>query len=212
MDTYDALLQIGNGLLLGGLVLCAGQRHPGGFLRLFSLLSWLEAALFLILALKQEEWWGMLLGASTALKGALLPYLLRRFLRGDESFSQGPRLAPSAGALLATVLLAVCLIGGRTLTTENHLIGGDTMGAALGIILVGLLSLGARPGAVSQIVSVALLEGGVFFTAASISPKVPLGAALFDILLLALLLGILVLRRDKEREAAAAEPHPAVEE
>src|SRR5258708_10023972 len=190
-------------LLCGGFLLAAVLvlwRHDlAALVRLFAAQGVALAALVAVLGAHQRD--GVLLGvagALLALRGALLPALMRRALTASGEGRETQPLVNVAASLLVAALLAllsyaVC----RPVVALSPSAATHAVPAALSVVLIGFFVLVTRRRALSQVVGFLLIDNGItaiaFLTTSGIPLIVELGVSL-DVLLVVLVLQVLTTR------------------
>ncbi len=201
--------------LTGGLFLLStfgviAMRQVLGCLKMFILQSLFLAASALFLA-----WYHssihllMVAGITLAVKPVLIPCLLRRTV-GDEATSR--REISQVLNIPTSLLIAMGLtifsyfIAKPMITDSGGIITGVNLPIGISALLLGAYTVTARREAVPQTIGILTMENGAFFAGISIAPDLPLIAELsaaFDVLIIAIVMGILI-RKIRERVGTTA--------
>lgn len=163
----------------------------------FVLQSFLLASSGFLLAVRLRVPDLVAVGALTlAVKTVLIPWLLRRTVQ-EEIYARRElaQLVTVPASLLVSLALAV---GAYLLTTP---LGTATVGAGranlpIGTagLLVGAYTIAVRREAVPQVIAILAMENGAFLAGVAVAPDLPLIAELaasFDVLVIALVMGLL---------------------
>jgi hydrogenase-4 component E len=137
-------------------------------------------------------------GITIVAKAALLPWLLFRVVRRIQISREIEPVIPTTvtlGIAAAIVVLAFRL--NASLGPVRQSITGNALPVGVALILIGVLVMATRRKALTQMVGLFASENGIFFTAMAVSQGMPLIieiGVILDVVLGALVMGILVLR------------------
>jgi hydrogenase-4 membrane subunit HyfE len=137
-------------------------------------------------------------GITIVVKAILLPWLLLRVVRRVQIPREIEPVIPTSVTLVvgaAIVVLAFHL--DASLGPVRQTVTGNALPVGVTLILVGVLVMASRRKALVQMVGLFASENGIFFTAMAISQGMPLIieiGVILDVVLGALVMGILVLR------------------
>ncbi len=206
--TISSLTQLN--ALAGGLFLLStfgivAMRQVLGCLKMFVLQSIFLAASALLLGYLHQSIHLFAVAAITLMvKPVLIPYLLRRTVGNgvtarreiSQLINIPTSLLIAVGLTIASYFVAKPLLSGAagTTTAVNLPIG-------IACLLLGAYTVTVRREAIPQIIGILTMENGAFFAGISIAPDLPLIAELsaaFDVLIIALVMGILT-RKIHER-------------
>jgi hydrogenase-4 component E len=197
--TYVQLLDLLCGGFLLAAVLVLWRHDLAAIVRLFAAQGVALAALVAVLGAHQRD--GVLLGVAAALlalRGALLPALMRRALTASGEGRETRPLVNVASSLLVAALLAllsyaVC----RPVVALSPSPATLAVPAALTVVLIGFFVLVTRRRALSQVVGFLLIDNGItaiaFLTTSGVPLIVEFGVSL-DVLLVVLVLQVLTTR------------------
>ncbi len=206
--TVSSLTQLN--ALTGGLFLLStfgiiAMRQVLGCLKMFILQSiFLAISAFLLGYLHQSIHLFAVAAITLMVKPTLIPYLLQRTV-GNEVTARREisQLINIPTSLLVAVGLTI--VSYFVATPLLSAAGGTTTGVNLPIgiacLLLGAYTVTVRREALPQIIGILTMENGAFFAGISIAPDLPLIAELsaaFDVLVIALVMGILT-RKIHER-------------
>lgn len=192
-----AILDVAAGALLLTAVLVVWRRDLPTILRIFAAHGLALGALVGVLAWGQRSIeLGFVAVGTLAVRGGLLPWLLRRALARVEPARRETRpvvnVAASLLAVAALVLLAFAVSVPLVELGESP--ATRAVPVAVAVVLIGLLVLVTRRHAISQLVGFLLVDNGItaagFLTTAGIGLVVEVGVAL-DVLLVVLVLQVL---------------------
>jgi len=129
-----------------------------------------------------------------ALKVGFLPWLLRRLIRRLEVYWDTEPMTNIGTTMLLGVLIVIFAFGlAQPISTLASTSTKSSIGAAVAVILLALLTMITRKKAMSQIVGFLSMENGLFFAAMSATYGMPMvvefGVAL-DVLVAMLVLGV----------------------
>jgi hydrogenase-4 membrane subunit HyfE len=137
-------------------------------------------------------------GVTIAVKAVFLPWLLLRVVRRVQIPREIEPVIPTSVTLVvgaAVVVLAFHL--DASLGPVRQAVTGNALPVGVTLILVGVLVMATRRKALVQMVGLFASENGIFFTAMAVSQGMPLIieiGVILDVVLGALVMGILVLR------------------
>jgi hydrogenase-4 component E len=137
-----------------------------------------------------------------AVKGALVPWLLRRVVRHDpRSRETAPLINVPASLVAAAALIVVSYVVSSKLTALAPSIATRLVPLGVATVLVGYFMLVTRRRAVSQIVGLLLVDNGIalvtFLLTAGVPLIVELGSTL-DVLLVVVVLQVLVVNASSQ--------------
>jgi len=140
--------------------------------------------------------------ATVAVKGILLPWLLRRAARESEARREvEPLIGFTTSILIGTVMLGVCFWVVRPLTQGMPADGGLVLAVALFTILTGLLLIVSRRKALTQVLGYLAMENGVYAFGAALAVEDPLLVelgVLLDVLVAVFVMGIAIYHISRE--------------
>jgi hydrogenase-4 component E len=130
-------------------------------------------------------------------KSLLLPWLLRRTL-GQEVYTRRELslVVNVPSSLLIALALAIFsyFVAGPLVTAGSGAFPRVNLPVGLAGLLLGAYTLLVRREAIPQVIGILAMENGAFYAGVSIAPNLPLIAelaAMFDVLIIALIMGIL---------------------
>jgi hydrogenase-4 component E len=148
-------------------------------------------------------------GITLAVKSALIPWLLRRTLREEiyarREISQVLNIPTSLLVAVALTILAY-FAASPLLTLSNETYVTINLPIGMAGLLLGAYTVMVRREALPQVIGILAMENGAFFAGVSIAPDLPIIAELaaaFDVLIIALVMGLLT-RRIHERVGTTA--------
>jgi hydrogenase-4 component E len=206
--TISSLTQLN--ALAGGLFLLStfgiiAMRQVLGCLKMFVLQSIFLAVSALLLGYLHQSIHLFAVAAITLMvKPVLIPYLLRRTVGNgvtarreiSQLINIPTSLLIAVGLTIASYFVAKPLLSGAAGTTT-----GVNLPIGIACLLLGAYTVTVRREAIPQIIGILTMENGAFFAGISIAPDLPLIAELsaaFDVLIIALVMGILT-RKIHER-------------
>ena len=131
-------------------------------------------------------------------KAMLLPWLLIRVVRRVQISREIEPVIPAHVTLtIAAGIVVLAFHLNASLGPVRQAITGNALPVGLTLILIGVLVMATRRKALVQMVGLFASENGIFFTAMAISQGMPLIieiGVILDVVLGALVMGILVLR------------------
>ena len=141
-----------------------------------------------------------------AIKGFLIPRLLRRTARGGRAREEAePFVGATAAMLLCGVLVVIGFTQTRELFGASHTILASCLPVSLAVALVGLFQMVGHRAALAQVVGLVLIENAIFLAAISLTSGMPLVVemgVLLDVLVGVALLGFFVARIEESFESA----------
>jgi hydrogenase-4 component E len=155
------------------------------------------AAGVLGLATGNPDLW-VIAGITVVAKAGLLPWLLIRVVKRIGVKREIEPVVPTMLTLAiaaGTVVLAFHLAA--SLGSVRQTITGNALPVGVALTLLGVLVMASRKTALAQMVGLFACENGIFFTAIAVSQGMPLIieiGVLLDVVLGALVMGIMVLR------------------
>jgi hydrogenase-4 component E len=137
-------------------------------------------------------------GITILAKAILLPWLLLRVVRRVQiSREIEPVIPMSVTLALAAAIVVLAFHLNASLGPVRQAITGNALPVGVTLILIGVLVMASRRKALVQMVGLFASENGIFFTAMAVSQGMPLIieiGVILDVVLGALVMGILVLR------------------
>lgn len=137
-------------------------------------------------------------GITIAIKAIFLPWLLLRVVkRVGIRLEIEPVLPVSLTLVIAAVIVVLSFYLAASLGTVRQAITGNALPVGVALMLLGVLVMVSRRKALTQMVGLFASENGIFFTAMAVSQGMPLIieiGIILDVILGALVMGILVLR------------------
>ncbi len=137
-------------------------------------------------------------GITIVAKAILLPWLLIGVVRRVHISREIEPVIPTTVTLtLAAAIVVLAFHLNASLGPVRHAITGNALPVGVTLILVGVLVMATRRKALVQMVGLFASENGIFFTAMAVTEGMPLIVeigVLLDVVLGALVMGILVLR------------------
>ncbi len=137
-----------------------------------------------------------------AVKGFLLPWLLRRAMRGSGVEREiSPIIGYSASVLIGTVLLGLSFIIFIPLKSVASIESAFLLPGALFTTLTGLLMIISRKNALTQVVGYLVMENGVYAFGAALAVEEPLlveMGVLLDVFVAVFVMGITVYQISRE--------------
>ena len=195
--------------LMGGLFILTvfgivGTRQVLGTLRVFVLQSLILAASACILGYEYGSVHLFVVAAITLFtKAFLIPFLLYRMLSEEvHARREITQVLNIPTSLLVSAGLVICgyFIVRPLLDTGANVFTRVNLPIGVAAILVSGYAITVRREAVPQLLGILTMENGAFFAAVCIAPNLPLMselAAAFDVLIIALVLGLLAQRIHK---------------
>jgi len=137
-------------------------------------------------------------GITIVAKAVLLPWLLIRVVNRVHISREIESVIPASLTLiLAAGIVVLAFHLNASLGTVRQAITGNALPVGVTLILIGVLVMASRRKALVQMVGLFASENGIFFTAMAVSQGMPLIieiGVILDVVLGALVMGILVLR------------------
>lgn len=141
-------------------------------------------------------------GVTLAVKGGLLPWLLRRAMReADVQREIVPFIGYSASVLIGIGLLCLSFLIARPLQASAPPGSGQVLTGALFTMLTGLMVIISRRKALTQVVGYLAMENGVYAFGAALTVKEPLlveMGVLLDVLVAVFVMGITIYHISRE--------------
>ncbi|MGH3490015.1 MAG: hypothetical protein ACRDP8_19170 [Actinopolymorphaceae bacterium] len=198
--TFAQLLYLACGAFLLAAVLILWRRELAGIIRLFALQGVALAAIVVVLAVHETSVeLGLLAVGIVALRAMLLPYLVRRALRGSVGPDREtrPLVNVAASLLAAAVLTLLAYAVSQPLVLLYASPATRAVPVGLTVVLIGFFILVTRRRALSQVIGFLLIDNGItaiaFLTTAGVPLIVELGVSL-DVLFAVLVLQVLTTR------------------
>ncbi len=193
------LIDVLGGLLLFTmlLILAAGQVYRAIYAVAAQAVFLGVAGAVLAAATGSADLW-IIAGVTIVAKAGLLPWLLIRVVRRVHISREIEPVIPTA----VTFAVAACIVVlafhlNASLGPVRQAVTGNALPVGVTLILVGVLVMASRRKALVQMVGLFASENGIFFTAMAVSQGMPLIieiGVILDVVLGALVMGILVLR------------------
>ncbi len=141
--------------------------------------------------------------ATVAVKAVLLPWLLRRAVRGaGVSREVEPIVGFTASAIVGALLLGLCFLISRPLQASAPAgIGKTLIPGAMFTILSGLFMIVSRRKALTQVLGYLTMENGVYVFGASLAVQEPLLVELgilLDVFVAVFVMGIVIYQINRE--------------
>ena len=137
-------------------------------------------------------------GITIVVKALVLPWLLIRVIRTvGISREVEPTIPMNATLVVAAGIVVLAFHLNASLGAVRQTITGNALAVGITLILIGVLVMASRRKALTQMVGLFASENGIFFTAMAVSQGMPLIieiGVILDVVLGALVMGILVLR------------------
>jgi hydrogenase-4 component E len=137
-------------------------------------------------------------GITIGVKAIFLPWLLLRVVRRVQISREIESVIPMHVTLaLAAAIVVLAFQLNASLGPVRQAITGNALPVGVTLILIGVLVMASRRKALVQMVGLFASENGIFFTAMAVSQGMPLIieiGVILDVVLGALVMGILVLR------------------
>ncbi len=128
----------------------------------------------------------------------MLPWLLIRVVKKVQiSHEVEPTIPMNFTLSLSAGIVVLAFHLNASLGTVRQTITGNALPVGITLILIGVLVMASRRKALTQMVGLFASENGIFFTAMAVSQGMPLIieiGVILDVVLGALVMGILVLR------------------
>jgi hydrogenase-4 component E len=144
----------------------------------------------------------VLVSATLAVKGGLLPWLLRRAMREtDVQREIEPFIGFSASVLVGILLLGLSFIITHPLRVTTSPASGFLLPGALFTILVGLMIIISRRKALTQVIGYLAMENGVYVFGAALAIEEPLlveMGILLDVFVAVFVMGITIHQINRE--------------
>ncbi len=193
------LIDVLGGLLLFSmlLILAAGQIYRAIYAVAAQAVFLGIAGAILAAATGNVDLW-VIAGITIVAKALLLPWLLVRVVRRVQISREIEPVIPVHLTLaIAAAIVVLAFHLNARLGPVRQAITGNALPVGLTLILIGVLVMASRRKALVQMVGLFASENGIFFTAMAVSQGMPLIieiGVILDVVLGALVMGILVLR------------------
>ncbi len=192
VDDIGALLLFTMILILG-----AGQLYRAVYAVAAQSVFIGAASAVLAAATGNPDLW-VIAGITIAIKAILLPWLLLRVVRRLAIRREIEPVIPiSLTLLIAGAIVVLSFYLAASLGSVRQAITGNALPVGIALTLLGVLVMGSRRKALTQMVGLFACENGIFFTAIAVSRGMPLIieiGVILDVILGALVMGILILR------------------
>jgi hydrogenase-4 component E len=197
---YTEALDLAAGVFLLAAVGLLWRRQLTGMITLLAVQGVALAAMVIVLGVHQHS--VELLGVAVplaVLRGGVLPYLVRRALRGAPADQRetSPQVNIAASLLAAALLVLLSYAVTRPLVALAPSPATSVVPVAVAVVLIGFFALATRRRALAQVVGFLLLDNGItataFLAASGVPVIVELGVS-FDLLLVVLVLQLLSVR------------------
>ena len=137
-------------------------------------------------------------GITIVVKAGVLPWLLVRVVKRIGVTREIEPVIPTVATLaIAAVTVVLAFHLAASLGAVRQSITGNALPVGIALTLLGVLVMASRRTALAQMVGLFACENGIFFTAMAVSQGMPLIieiGVLLDVVLGALVMGIMVLR------------------
>ena len=192
IDAIGALLLFTTILILG-----AGQIY-----RAVYAVAWQSACLGIAAAVLgaatgNGDLW-VIAGITIVIKAIFLPWLLLRVVRQvGIRLEIEPVIPVSVTLVVAALIVVLAFYLSASLGSVRQAITGNALPVGVALTLLGVLVMASQRKALTQMVGLFASENGIFFTAIAVSQGMPLIieiGVILDVILGALVMGILVLR------------------
>jgi hydrogenase-4 component E len=197
---YTQALDLAAGVFLLAAIGMLWRRELAAMIRLFTVQGIALAGMVVILGVHQRSVELVVVAfLLAALRAGVLPYVVRRALRGApaEQRETSPQVNIAASLLAAALLVLLAYAVTRPLVTLAPSPASAILPVAVAVVLIGFLALATRRRALAQVVGFLLLDNGItataFLAAAGVPLIVELGVS-FDLLLVVLVLQLLTVR------------------
>jgi hydrogenase-4 component E len=199
VELATRLIDVLGGLLLFTmlLILAAGQLFRAIYAVAAQAVFLGIAGAVLAAATGNVDLW-VIAGVTIVAKAIVLPWLLIRVVRRVKISREIESVIPAHLTLtIAAGIVVLAFHLNASLGPMRQAITGNALPVGLTLILIGVLVMASRRKALVQMVGLFASENGIFFTAMAVSQGMPLIieiGIILDIVLGALVMGILVLR------------------
>jgi hydrogenase-4 component E len=197
---YTQTLDLAAGVFLLAAVGLLWRRQLSAMISLFAVQGAALAAIVAVLGIGERSIELVVVAVPLGLlRAGVLPYLVRRALRGApaEQRETSPQVNIAASLLAAALLVLLSYAVTRPLVTLAPSAATAILPVTVAVVLIGFLALATRRRALAQIVGFLLLDNGItataFLAAAGVPLIVELGVS-FDVLLVVLVLQLLTVR------------------
>jgi hydrogenase-4 membrane subunit HyfE len=210
LELAARLIDILGGLLLFTmlLILVAGQLFRAVYAVAAQAVFLGIAGTVLAAATGNVDLW-IIAGITIVAKAVLLPWLLMVVVNRVHISREIESVIPASLTLiLAAGIVVMAFHLNASLGGVRQAITGNALPVGVTLILIGVLVMASRRKALAQMVGLFASENGIFFTAMAVSQGMPLIieiGVILDVVLGALVMGILVLRVRSSVDADIAE-------
>lgn len=194
--TFNALLELGAGLVLVCAIVTLWRRTLGAMVKALALQGVALGAVAFVLGAHQHDVVLMgIAGFVVVAKGGVIPALLRRVVAGDPTSREVAPLVNVPASLVGAGALTFLAYGATTpVVALVPTSAGRLIPLGIATLLIGFFSMTTRQKAVSQIVGLLLVDNGIalvaFLATSGVPLVVELGASL-DVLLIVVVLQVL---------------------
>ena len=199
-SVYTQLLDLAAGVFLLTAVGLLWRRQLSAMVTLFAVQGIALAAMVVVLGARQRSVELLVVAVPLGLlRAGVLPYLVRRTLRGAaaEQRETSPQVNIAASLLAAALLVLLSYAVTRPLVTLAPSPATAILPITVAVVLIGFFALVTRRRALAQVVGFLLLDNGItataFLAAAGVPLIVELGVS-FDLLLVVLVLQLISVR------------------
>lgn len=188
----DALLLVLDALAIG--VLGLGRLLPA--IRVVTLQAFALALLVLAVHGAMSPWHsGAIALAVVAIRGVLIPRILRRLARNLPAREPSPLLGYGPSLLLAGLFMGIAVGVASRLPSPGPAYSDLLFPSAIGNVLLGFLLVASRRKALTQVVGYLVMETGVFLAGLPLVEAMPLAVELgvfLDVFLGVFVMGVMV--------------------
>ena len=140
--------------------------------------------------------------STVAVKGLLLPWLLRRAIRGaGVNREVEPFIGFTTSVLIGTALMGLCFVIARPLQAALPAATGLLLGGAMFTVLTGMFIVVSRRKALTQVLGYLTMENGVYVFGTSLAVEAPLLVELgilLDVFVAVFVMGIVIYQINRE--------------
>lgn len=197
---YTQLLDLAAGVFLLAAVGLLWRRQVTAMVTMFAVQGIALTTMVMILGARQRSIELLMVAVPLGvLRAGVLPYLVRRALRGTaaEQRETSPQVNIAASLLAAALLVLLSYAVTRPLVLLAPSPATAILPVTVAVALIGFFALATRRRALAQVVGFLLLDNGItataFLAAAGVPLIVELGVS-FDLLLVVLVLQVLSVR------------------
>jgi hydrogenase-4 component E len=198
-ETISQIITLLATLMLVLQLLLVGQRMLATNIRLFAMQSFLLASIAGIIGCATSAWHvGVVAILTIAGKVVFLPWILGKIVsRINIEQEIRPFVNMTASMLICGALTVLAYVVARPMTTLERL-GSNTLAVAIALMLTGFFLMINRRKALTQVLALLTMENGVMLAAIALTtygmPLVVEIGIFFDVVIAAMVLGILVFR------------------